>query len=346
MKEVVTLLRKRGFNFQWLTRSASSMGAPHMRNRWFCLAIRDGCAFPEHLEEQVFVEEPHDWSKEPCPRSTFKPITGRQDTSWDEAWIQRCQCLGNSVVPCVVRTAFKDLVSSSRHWPSLKSALAPFSSPCDTLEYPFEDAGLVLGDKYYPFPSKPANSNTPKHSVPITIKLGEKITSMPHFPTPRRGICHASTLTERSMRDLPTVLINSQENLNWLKKEKVLKEKEPVKVQSIVQANVEYIEWMMGYPRNWTRVSNGTYVARQRSMCNQTGQGKDDDDFEQNSDDSDLQSPSKVSSLKKPTKRRLNGMHVFMRENPGKDIRQISAMWNALSDERKKEYSEQARNTP
>lgn len=73
MKEVVTELKKRGFNFQWLTRSASSMGAPHVRSRWFCLAIREGCVFPDLDLEELDADTPDfDWSKEPCPRSTFE----------------------------------------------------------------------------------------------------------------------------------------------------------------------------------------------------------------------------------------------------------------------------------
>ena len=342
MKEVVNGLAQQGFNFQWTTKSASSMGAPHVRNRWFCLAVRDGTEVltlgADGDDSDIIV----DWTKEPCPRSTFKPGTRpKADDSYDEAWIQRCQCLGNSVVPCVVRAAFKELVRASQYWTQMSVALTPYAIPCEQLDYPYADAGIVIKNVYYPFPDA-AFTKAVRHAIPITVKHGDKEVKFQHFPTPRRGICHASSLTDRSLRDLPTVLINSQENLDLLKKEG-FSFKDDNKVQNIVQANVHYIEWMMGYPKDWTRASNHVRL-KQRPLQTNAIEDVDVDADEQVPVEKRKSNAKKEKNMDGVKKMRLNGMHIFMRNHPGKDIREVARLWNALTPESKQKYSAQARN--
>jgi DNA (cytosine-5)-methyltransferase 1 len=361
MKEVVSGLAQRGFNFQWTTKSASSMGAPHVRNRWFCLAVRDGAPTIElgngdgnsdsnsdsnSEANDIMV----DWTKEPCPRSTFKPSV-KADESFDEAWIQRCQCLGNSVVPCVVRAAFKELARTSQYWMQMSIALSSYAVPYEQLDYPYADAGIVIKNVYYPFPNAPIQQyEAVRHAIPITVKHGDKEVKFQHFPTPRRGLCHASSLTDRSLRDLPTVLINSQENLAWLKRQMEFGEDQ--KVQSIVQANVHYIEWMMGYPKDWTRSSAFIKTSKTKSSVIVEAEVEDEaeGDGEGEADSKTKTKTNKKDIVKDKNKEvggvkklRLNGMHMFMRDHPGKDIREIARLWNALKSESKKKYSELAK---
>lgn len=87
--------------------------------------------------------------------------------------------------------------------------------------------------------------------------------------------------------------------------------------------NVNYIEWMMGYPTNWTKVPIVNDIIEEptcNAMSNRT------------------EWPERPARPDRPYK--LNAMHMFMRENKGKDVRQIAVMWKSLSDENIKEFKD------
>ena len=299
MQEVVEELTNRGFNFNWMMKSASSMGAPHVRNRWFLLAFRSPAT-----NKISSLNFDFDWSRETNPRITFKPISSIEDTTYDTNWIQRCQALGNSVVPCVVRSAFIDLWNEMTMVENLFECLGNYVSDAKHLAYPFPDSGMVYKGQYLALPRSKKHLQNRIH---ISIQ-NEQITN---FPTPRRGITHSSIVTERSLHDLPTVLINSDEAIEYIKQHIPI----PEKLSNVVIPNVNYIEWMMGYRENWTRIEK-------------TKQ--------------DLQYEKKTQ----PKKSKYNGMHVFMKENPGKDLRTIASMWRTLSAEEKISYKNKLNKNP
>jgi hypothetical protein len=78
-----------------------------------------------------------------------------------------------------------------------------------------------------------------------------------------------------------------------------------------------YVEWMMGFERDWTAVEPEEPVAE--SPC-----------------------PEPEPA---PRRKRLNGMHMLMREFPGMTISATSAMWRALPPERRAAYSAEARSS-
>lgn len=347
MKEVVEQLSKRNFDFQWTTHSAASMGAPHVRNRWFCLAIRHG-ADPIKLklcqDDGARANTEFTWDNELFPRCTFRPGT-QQDDSYDEQWIARCQTLGNTVVPCVVKRAFEDLIRMYSHREALTTVFAPYAVDVAKLDYPFNDSGFICGatSKFYPLP---ANTTVKKHNVSINVVHNGQTVKLQHLPTPRRGLCHPSTLTDRSLRDLPTVLINSEENLDYLRS--IHYEIDPdVKLYTLFLPNVNYIEWMMGYQKDWTRVKRKVIITREKLELELVAADDDESVVSQNETTKRVQKTDTKVKQHHETghirKSRLNGMHIFMRENPGKDIRQISLMWNSLSIDQKTKYSDIAR---
>lgn len=312
MKEVVEELIQRGFNFQWTTRSAGSMGAPHVRNRWFCLACKPGADL-SHLVLETLPSS-YIWDTEPVPRVILK-------TNQHPDWVQRCQTLGNAVVPCVVTSAFIELVKIFNSAHSFVECLGNFASSVSDLNYPYPETGMIFDNKYYPLPSKRTQQKTSRAPLAI-IKGGLKPDGddilLDNLPTHRRGISHASSLTERSLHDLPTVLVySSRHQLD----ETVCNVE---KLHTVATANVNYIEWMMGFPIDWTLVKSTKPAPLENEEA-----------------PLDESCPENAPAPK--SQHRLNGMHIFMRDNPGKDIATIASMWRALTPEQKQGYTARAR---
>jgi DNA (cytosine-5)-methyltransferase 1 len=327
IRDVIKNLTERDFNLSWVIKSASEMGAPHVRKRWFCLAVKKDFNLPQSWCDNVHTMSNEDlkvdWDNEQCPRYMLKT-----DPAIDPNWIQRGQTLGNSVVPCVVRQAFIELITMQPNWYTIKDIFSkslPTHNPL-TIPDTFPDSALIIDNT---FVHLPVLKNYKNHHIDISLTFEDNDIKMPHFPTPRRGITHASSLTQRSLRDLPTVLVNSTQSLEHMRLDNITP---PEKVFQIAIANVNYIEWMMGYPKDWTKSSSWT---KQTNKNNQTQPSIISED--QNHDASSSNDTPKV---KKQVK--LNGMHMFMKDNAGKDIRETAQKWNALSQEEKNEYTRRA----
>ncbi len=336
LKEVVHELTRRGFNMQWMMKSAGAMGAPHARNRWFCLAARgeDHDTLRDLLADQApeVPGAPTTWDAEPCPRVTFKP-TVRDDASFDPFWTLRCQTLGNTVVPSAVREAFLTLAQGCINWQSIYQGLKDYAVPCDQLPSPLPDAGLICQGRYLPLPKV---ESVRKHALKITVVHRGTAQTLANFPTPRRGMTHASSLTDRGLRDLPTILVHSQEAKEYVQGQGM---SPPEDMHALVLPNVNYIEWMMGYPRDWTK---STKYKKQPARATRAAPDP--------ASDEELPKPSaKRSRRRKPAAedagdrpKRYNGMHVLMWEMQGKDIKEVAAAWRALSAEQRQEYSKKA----
>lgn len=349
MQEVVEELSKRDFKFVWKMRSASSLGAPHQRMRWFCLAVKDNYDIGSVIDNTVTFDNVltvHHWDNEPIKRVSFKPAF-KHDEDYDTNWTSRCQTLGNTVVPIVVRSAFVELVKLFKNAPGIIECFSEFAKPVGDLEYPFPETGLIANNMYYTLPnftSSYKSSNNSGQKILATIEFNGKQITFENYPTPRHGITHASTLTDRSLRDLPTILVYCKETKKFLTKTDNLPEDKSLKFHSIMTPNIQYIEWMMGYPHNWTKVSKQKQEQEPPLETN---------DADVQSEDS--MSEEKVSIPKKhrrntkppssPSSRvvRYNGMHMFMKEHQGKSIRAVAELWKCLSEEEKSKYSTKAK---
>jgi len=112
--ECVHAISTLGYDCRWCIISAASVGASHKRNRWFLLAHSKGERFKE--ERQPMREE----EKHPRSNSTFKheisdqrhespsPFLGVDDVI--SSRVDRIKSLGNAVVPCQAKEAFKILM--------------------------------------------------------------------------------------------------------------------------------------------------------------------------------------------------------------------------------------------
>lgn len=109
LAQVVSAFTEMGYDLRWTTVSASEVGAPHKRERWFCLAYNanygDVGAF-EAVPQREIAESvrAYRWPAEPKLDRMDNGISFRVD---------RNRCLGNAVVPEQAREAFKRLMGLS-----------------------------------------------------------------------------------------------------------------------------------------------------------------------------------------------------------------------------------------
>lgn len=348
MKEVLDELTKRNFTCIWTMKSAGSLGAPHLRNRWFLLATRDNFdinnfhadADTTHSRDALTTPFLTHWNEEPQRRFSFKPsYTDVPDDSFDPNWILRSGTLGNTVCPFAVRCAFEELVNLHKNVHHITSIFTDYSIPYSSLNYPYPASGVIHNNYFFSLPDNvlPQISFLPK----ITIKHNNKCITLKKFPTPRHGVTHASSITDRSLKDLPTILVHCEESRDLFKSFNVDSALFP-KLHTIAVPNVNYIEWMMGYPKDWTKVSslhcrNPTNTSNRRPL---PSVANDTDSIDSTDSSHSIQNVH-VPKTKRNT---LNGMHIFMRENSnkGKTISQISQLWSQLSNDIKALYRHRA----
>ena len=343
-QEVLEELSKRGFNMVWTTRSAASMGAPHQRSRWFCLASRNPDALKQYLDTSDASDASNAtytctltdmWAVEWPRRITIK--SDQTDPTWDPNWIARSHTLGNTVVPCVVRAAFVELAGVMSRLQLVTDAMSPYAVDATTAlaSYPFPESGIleIANNKYIPLPTHKQTNPHPAPRLDITVAFGEKNIKMNSYPTLRRGITHPSNLTERSLHDLPTVLCNTTISHEQIRTA-LGQDTSPDRLQGIVIPNMNYLEWMMGYPKDWTKVKCGHmshHVRKQSCNYDETPQ-----------EPAFALPPSNKRARSPKVKRTPNCMHLFMKDTPGKDVRQVALIWRDLPDDQKEPYRKRA----
>jgi hypothetical protein len=110
---VTEFVAKRGYEMRWAVIPASSVGAPHLRKRFFCLLMRPGWS---HVFSGAGYQG-RSWRREPARmflKQGGKPKDHRH----------RMEMMGNAVVPDCVRAAFITLATGFHTLPSLQSCEA------------------------------------------------------------------------------------------------------------------------------------------------------------------------------------------------------------------------------
>ncbi|WIA10867.1 hypothetical protein OEZ85_011033 [Tetradesmus obliquus] len=205
------LVAKRKYQLRWCIVPAYSVGAPHSRERWFCLATKPGF---DLQASGLRFRHAVDWSREP-PR-TAANVTQSESTL-------RSFALGNAVVPECVRRAFFYLASGGRQHDARAATLSfhpmplirpPASVPA-LMRFGFVDATNTLYPmEPIPIPAKPDLRLAFDASLvprPANISLEqrhpylEQVVHLGLWATPRANTTRsAQVLTERLVRDLPT----------------------------------------------------------------------------------------------------------------------------------------------
>lgn len=271
------LVAKRGYELRWCIASAAAVGAPHERRRWFCLAVKPGF---EHFWKNGAPYTPFRWAAATMPERAVNPASRATYTS--------LALMGNSVVPDAVRYAFVWLLMKCRsaHGPAsklsslslppsthLEPATAPThrkqkacKNPCmqqthrpgARIEWPH--CGLLRANTMHltachcpPTLRQPPNVQLvfdpsvfrpPRPPSPLMrLPALTSPVSTRRWSTPRHGCTHAvNYITARTLRDLPTQVRFERSTPNHLRAGGV---------------NPAFVEWLMGYPADWTRAAKG-----------------------------------------------------------------------------------------
>lgn len=250
VKELVT---KRGFSLRWCINSAENMGAFHQRKRWFCFAYRKNDFNVKCDLKDLYTE--FRWSKN-GPSRTVCVV----DPSLRRAYKSRCALLGNSVVPDAVRYAFLHLVNGFGPVSTVNPGnvkLCPVQQRGKEHQYQsrfvWPKCGMVEGTQCYTMKFiKPAVKNKgigplqidPQHFSSVAKKnnkigpILDTVQIKHRWATPRFGIVSAANyLTERGLRDLPTLIRFEQGTKN-----------------PQCPVNPCFVENLMGYERDWTKL--------------------------------------------------------------------------------------------
>lgn len=174
-EEVVRALAERGFAMRWTMRAASDEGAPHVRLRWFLLAVRGEGARRVSDAVAGHAVETGAWPAEPATS-----VTPREEQGTD--WVRRMGALGNGVVPRVARRAFVELASSALAWHGCASMLC-----AETMANEIPRGGMFLDGKLYALP----------HAVPRPAR----------YPTPRAANVYPTTRGGARKETLSTALV-------------------------------------------------------------------------------------------------------------------------------------------
>ena len=214
LKYVLDNLNKRGFEVYWGIFNCTQVGAPHLRQRWMCLAVK------KNYKLECFVPSLQtSWKREPSPRLVHK-------TSSYEP--QRLQQLGNSVVPMCVARAFCCLKHAVDGQHSISGTdLIHVKTPSQ------KEIHVWVNEKTFKPPP-----------LQIVMKDGAKTVVKTLWGTPTACHWHQyRQLTPRATRMLPSMLYWDQ--VTW---ESIKNRTNGSRAYASVEwsINVKFVEWLMG----------------------------------------------------------------------------------------------------
>eukprot|EP00944_MAST-04C_sp_MAST-4C-sp1_P014357 g14357.t1 len=284
-KKLLKILSDSGYDScRWCIVSASSIGAPHQRKRFFLLAMNRKYMEKLHsLEDHPLPPVQYACANEWCLKD-FYGIPKAVPQAEYPYWYHRLQILGNAVVPFQAKTAFAYLLFGNQ----LKTAIN-LKELCQIWKasnsYFISDAvGSLEVARFIP-----QNGSLDSHKVLYRLKKvtdQSTIWPLPYWPTPLRTFFPGSQHVNAFRKLCEQRHLTEKEAIVWLggrcmKAEYVLSSNEgcercmpdlhPKKsfftgkqycqlhcpsakdLQNLVP-NPEFTEWLMGYDKGWTDV--------------------------------------------------------------------------------------------
>ena len=239
----------RGYRCAFMTLSAAQVGAAHSRKRWFLLGVKN------HKNGKVLRVSS---SKIATLKSHFKqkvhhklvPRSNASATSF-------CKGLGNAVVPAQAAESLKvlndTLNQSTDAMPmvSLKSMSRKYPVVVETDDSGqlvfFQNISYVVPDPSCKSETFTVHAPTDSLGSPKTQRVTASRSGLKCIPTPRTGSnCSvpAASMTERSLRDSGTFLVNSREL--WSQGDI---QSSPERRKRMVSSH--YLAATMGFPMEW-----------------------------------------------------------------------------------------------
>lgn len=267
---------KRGYEMRWVVVPASAVGAHHNRKRFFCLLYRPTWRPMFHEVNKSY--KPFRFAAEPPRMILPTDANACRRTA-------RVEMMGNSVVPDAVRAAFITLMSGFKETPTRKLLKDTKSLilqrvdpgimervPRRTPKYPRWGMASGIGGKVSVFRVKkefvpdmrtpdldlvldptvygpPMGSRRKKHPGMrgfVSPRVRDPV-SLKSWATPRLIAGASNVLTERTVRDLPSQVRYERRTPDNLRQG---------------QIHPRFTEWLMGYPRDWTKLCTLKKTAR------------------------------------------------------------------------------------
>jgi hypothetical protein len=224
-RDVIDNMTADGYACEWTICSAHDVGSPQLRKHWFCLCVREGYDPPAFEPGELDA-----WDL-----STMPPLVSPRDPNH----VARYAMLGNTIVPQSARKAMAHLLSVHRDRPVGDTR----DRKACTRRGPTVDYEIVIDPAHHTTNVREWLGNKLYKPAPLV----ERPVVIPRWPTPRSSnSAPAHRISIRSMHDLPTTALFAS------------------KVGGIAQAptadgqtiNIPFVEWLMGYPPNWTDFSS------------------------------------------------------------------------------------------
>lgn len=248
---VVDAFEKRGFECVWGDFAASDVGARHARKRWYFLAARRGGG-DKVLEAMAMARGARTATRHDFPKlERTVPRLARIETTYCKH-LRRYMALGNAVLPPVVSLAAHVLAGAL-----LNGTVGDLFG---TWRDPRKKPILAPPGLYAP------------HEYPPIGMVGVPSEKSPHWPTPLyhdRGYtpCHTSDPSNRNSRNFASRVFYAPEVQRRFGFADV---KEARKRLTI---NPNWLEALMGFPRDWTRVPADVFADASCPRAKHYGRG-------------------------------------------------------------------------
>jgi DNA (cytosine-5)-methyltransferase 1 len=243
---VLAEIGRRGFDARWALASAADQGAPHLRRRWFLVAHKRSTLLVESRQHTNFMPTNVRWKSEPVPRIAVRPEFG-QDRNYDRYWRQRQAAMGNAVVPCVARFAY-DTLSAELHHILHDGSLKPIQGAIGL------NSGVLLGGALYKAQGiEFVHGRTQVQTQMVVLATGQ---TFPRFATPRSRFFYGlAAFSRHTHKDWLHHIKCSRESVAYAQQWAGLGNT-CVAFYSKTIVNPEWLEWMMGFPRGWTKIQD------------------------------------------------------------------------------------------
>ena len=226
-------MTKRKYDLRWCVTSAADVGAPQLRKRWFCVAYK-------HQQTSMLTSMPI-----LMPKFTWKlrEMPARTSVISKSEARRRYSLLGNAVCPDAVRKAF--------------SLLSHTDAADFKLTSEYSNAGAVIRGRLFTF-SHPASDapNSLQRTLVVTLIPGAFRATKPPSAQLTSGVLSGP----RKIRGWGTPAHKVLGPANYLTNRNACMLETQVRFEATTPddmraqpINPNFVEWLMGYPKGWTK---------------------------------------------------------------------------------------------
>ena len=233
---VVSSLIKLGFKISYTCIQANEVGAPHRRRRWYAVATRNCNALP-----RLVSRAKHNWDQQPAP--LMRKSADQQGRPWiPNAMYERYSMIGNAIVPQCAALAWNELTKVREVSASYEN---PVITALDVVTH-IDKSCKKTCERNVIFTAKPLQ-------IVISTANGVSKRSLWATPTstPGRNKQYRTLNGPRALNNLFNQLFYAQHIQEKYNKSKAVLASE---LSKFYYLNPVWLEWLMGYPSNWTRI--------------------------------------------------------------------------------------------